>query len=402
MIPSALPTLHPPTQNPITPDPITVSVAPIVGMPNPIGILMELTHRCPLHCPYCSNPLELDRRSQEMDTATVLRVLDEAAALGILHVHLSGGEPTARQDIVEITARCASAGLYSNLITSGVGRALAVLPALADAGLDHVQLSLQGIDVASADRVAGLKGSHETKMRFAEEIARLGLALTVNAVIHRGNIDQVEGFIALAQALGARRLEIAHTQYYGWAYKNRAALMPARPDVDRSLRIVDAARKRLSGSLVIDLVVPDYYALRPKACAGGWGRKLMNVAPSGKVLPCHAAESIPGLDFWYVQDHSLADIWRGSPAFNAYRGTDWMPEPCRSCERKEIDWGGCRCQALALLGDAAATDPACGKSPFHARIEALATAESTTEVVPDYIYRGPGRLPVRETEGVQA
>lgn len=375
---------------------------PASGLPNPIGILMELTHRCPLHCPYCSNPLELDKRSREMDTATVLRVLEEAAALGILHVHLSGGEPTARQDIVEITAKCAQAGLYSNLITSGMGRALAVLPALSDAGLDHVQLSLQGVDVASADKVAGLKGSHETKMRFAEEIARLGLALTVNAVIHRGNIDQVEGFIELAQKLGARRLEIAHTQYYGWAYKNRASLMPARPDVDRSLRIVDAARKRLSGSLVIDLVVPDYYALRPKACAGGWGRKLMNVSPAGKVLPCHAAESIPGLEFWFVQDHSLADIWRSSPAFDAYRGTDWMPEPCRSCERKEIDWGGCRCQALALLGDAAATDPACGKSPFHAKIEALATAEASTDIAPDYIYRGPGRLPQREIEEIQA
>ena len=366
---------------------MTTSAIPV---PNPIGILLELTHRCPLRCPYCSNPLELDKRSREMDTATVLRVLGEAAGLGILHVHLSGGEPTARADIVEITAKCAEVGLYSNLITSGIGRALAVLPDLAGAGLDHVQLSLQGVDAAAADKVSGLRGSHDGKMRFAEEIARLGLALTVNAVIHRGNVDQVEGFIDLAVKLGARRLEIAHTQYYGWAYENRAALMPARPDVDRSIRIVEAARKRLSGSLVIDLVVPDYYALRPKACAGGWGRKLMNVAPSGKVLPCHAAESIPGLEFWHVQDHSLADIWRRSPAFNAYRGTDWMPEPCRSCERKEIDWGGCRCQALALVGEAAATDPACGKSPFHARVEALATAEAAVEAPPDYIYRGPG------------
>ena len=369
-----------------------------ISVPNPIGILLELTHRCPLRCPYCSNPLELDKRSREMDTATVLRVLGEAAGLGILHVHLSGGEPTARNDIVEITKRCAEVGLYSNLITSGIGRATAVLPELAAVGLDHVQLSLQGVDAAAADKVAGLRGSHDAKLRFAEEIARQGLALTVNAVIHRGNIEQVEGFIELAVKLGARRLEIAHTQYYGWAYENRAALMPARPDVDRSIRIVEAARKRLSGSLVIDLVVPDYYALRPKACAGGWGRKLMNVAPSGKVLPCHAAESIPGLEFWHVQDHSLADIWRRSPAFNAYRGTDWMPEPCRSCERKEIDWGGCRCQALALLGEAAATDPACGKSPFHARIEALATAESAIEVAPDYVYRGPGRGAAREIE----
>ena len=335
-----------------------------------------------------------------MDTRTVLRVLDEAAALGILHVHLSGGEPTARQDIVEITRKCATAGLYSNLITSGVGRAFALLPLLADAGLDHVQLSLQGVDVTSADKVAGLRGSHEAKMKFAEEIKRLDLALTVNAVIHRGNIDQVEGFIELAVKLGARRLEIAHTQYYGWAYKNRAALMPARPDVDKSIRIVEAARRRLAGTLVIDLVVPDYYALRPKACAGGWGRKLMNVSPAGKVLPCHAAESIAGLDFWYVQDHSLGDIWQRSPAFNAYRGTDWMPELCRTCERKEIDWGGCRCQALALLGDAGLTDPACGKSPFHAKIEALATAESTTGAPPEYEYRWPSQVAPRQVEDI--
>lgn len=376
---------------------MTSSAFPV---PNPIGILMELTHRCPLHCPYCSNPMELDKRSQEMDTETVLRVLDEAAKLGILHVHLSGGEPTARQDIVEITQKCAEVGLYSNLITAGVGRALAMLPDLADVGLDHVQLSVQGINSASSEKIAGLKGSFEAKMKFADEIHRLGLALTLNAVIHRGNIDQVEGFIDLAVKLGARRLEIAHTQYYGWAYKNRAALMPARPDVDKSIRIVEAARQRLSGTLVIDLVVPDYYALRPKACAGGWGRKLMNVSPAGKVLPCHAAESIPGLEFWFVQDHSLGDIWRRSPAFNAYRGTDWMPELCRTCERKEIDWGGCRCQALALLGDAAETDPACGKSPFHKKIEALATAESATDAPPDYIYRGPGNIARKQVEEV--
>ncbi|MDR3462376.1 MAG: pyrroloquinoline quinone biosynthesis protein PqqE [Beijerinckiaceae bacterium] len=372
-----------------------------VPVPNPLGILLELTHRCPLHCPYCSNPLELDKRSAEIDTATVLRVLDEAAELGILHVHLSGGEPTARRDIVEITAKCASTGLYSNLITSGVGPAAALLPALADAGLDHVQLSLQGTTPVSADKVSGLKGSHEAKMKFAAEVDRLGLSLTVNAVIHRGNIGEVEGFIEKAIELGARRLEIAHTQYYGWAYKNRAALMPARPEVERSIRIVEAARERLSGKLVIDMVVPDYYALRPKACAGGWGRKFMNVSPNGRVLPCHAAESIPGLEFWHVQDHSLGDIWQNSPAFNAYRGTAWMPEPCQSCERKELDWGGCRCQALALLGDASLTDPACGKSPFHSRIEALAASEAAETAPPDYIYRGPGQtVAAREHEDV--
>jgi pyrroloquinoline quinone biosynthesis protein E len=360
---------------------------PRPAIPAPIGLLAELTHRCPLRCPYCSNPLELDRRSAELDTATWMRVLDEAAAIGILHVHLSGGEPTARSDIVEITAHCAKRGLYSNLITSGVGAALTRLDALSEAGLDHVQLSVQSVDAANAERIGGLKGALPQKRLFAEAVVRHGIPLTLNAVIHRGNIDEVEAMIALAVELGAKRLEIAHTQYYGWAYVNRAALMPKRADVDRSIAAVAAARERLKGQLVIDLVVPDYYAAFPKACAGGWGRRLMNVTPNGRVLPCHAAETIPGLVFWNVTEHSLAEIWTESPAFNAYRGTDWMPEPCRSCDRKERDWGGCRCQALALAGDAAATDPACSLSPFHARIGALATAESDNAAPAPYRYR---------------
>jgi PqqA peptide cyclase len=372
--------------------------APLPAMPLPIGLLAELTHRCPLRCPYCSNPLELDRRSAELDTATWTRVLSEAAALGVLHVHLSGGEPTARADIVELTAHCAAEGLYTNLITSGIGAALEKLPALADAGLDHVQLSVQAARADNADKIGGLAGGHARKLAFAAEVTRLGLPLTLNAVIHRGNIDEVEAVIALAVELGAKRVEIAHTQYYGWAYVNRAALMPARADVDRSIRIVAAARERLEGRLVIDLVVPDYYAAYPKACAGGWGRKLMNVTPAGKVLPCHAAESIPGLEFWYVTERSLADIWHLSPAFKAFRGTDWMPEPCRSCDRKERDWGGCRCQALAIVGDAAATDPACSLSPHHARMVALATAESGATTPPPYSYRSIGGAPARVPE----
>ncbi|WP_046865700.1 pyrroloquinoline quinone biosynthesis protein PqqE [Microvirga massiliensis] len=367
--------------------------------PAPIGLLAELTHRCPLRCPYCSNPLELDRRSAELDTETWQRVLSEAAALGVLHVHLSGGEPTARPDLVEITAHCTREGLYSNLITSGVGQALAKLDALADAGLDHVQLSIQAADAANADRIGGLNGAHRQKLAFADRVVALDLPLTVNAVIHRGNIDEVEQLIDLAVALGARRLEIAHTQYYGWAYVNRAALMPTRADVDRSIAVVEAARDRLAGRLVIDLVIPDYYAAYPKACAGGWGRRLMNVTPSGKVLPCHAAESIPGLEFWNVREHSLAEIWSRSPAFLAYRGTEWMPEPCRSCERRERDWGGCRCQALALTGDASATDPACSLSPYHAKIRELAVTEAGAAKPPPYVYRTIGGVPVRQTEG---
>lgn len=356
----------------------------------PIGLLAELTHRCPLRCPYCSNPLDLDRRSAELDTQTWMRVLSEAAALGVLHVHLSGGEPTVRPDIVEITAHCAKAGLYSNLITSGVGGALAKLDALAEAGLDHVQLSIQAVDAAKAERIGGLAGAQPRKIDFARRVTALGLPLTLNVVIHRGNINEVERVVDLAVALGARRLEVAHTQYYGWAYVNRAALMPARSDVERSIGIVEEARKRLEGRLVIDLVVPDYYATYPKACAGGWGRRLMNVTPSGKVLPCHAAETIPGLEFWSVRDRSLAEIWTSSPAFAAYRGTAWMPEPCRSCPRKERDWGGCRCQALALTGDASATDPACIHSPHNAAIKAVAAAEAASGETPAYVYRTIG------------
>lgn len=380
---------------------VTDAVTP--ALPAPIGLLAELTHRCPLRCPYCSNPLELDKRSGELDTAAWQRVLGEAAALGVLHVHLSGGEPTARQDIVEITRTCAELGLYSNLITSGVAGALGKLDALYDAGLDHVQLSIQSAEAANAERIGGLKNAQPQKFAFAERVVALGLPLTLNAVIHRGNIHEVATLIDLAVTLGAKRLEVAHTQYYGWAYVNRAALMPAKPDVDRSIRIVEEARERLKGRLVIDLVVPDYYAKYPKACAGGWGRRLMNVTPAGKVLPCHAAETIPGLEFWNVRDRSLGEIWAQSPAFQAYRGTAWMKEPCRSCDRREKDWGGCRCQALALAGDAAATDPACSLSPLHAKVQALAIAESALETAPDYQYRTIGGAPlVTQPEGVTA
>jgi PqqA peptide cyclase len=369
--------------------------APAQALPHPVGLLAELTHRCPLRCPYCSNPLELDRRSSELDTATWLRVLDEAAALGVLHVHLSGGEPTARADIAAIVARCAALGLYSNLITSGVGPALAKLDALNDAGLDHVQLSLQGVAADNAERIGGLPGAQAHKLAFAERVRALGLPLTLNAVIHRGNIHEVEGFVEIALRLGAKRLEVAHTQYYGWAYVNRAALMPARAEVERSLAVVEAARARHAGRLVIDLVVPDYYARYPKACAGGWGRRFLNVTPSGRVLPCHAAETIPGLAFWSVTERPLAEIWAASPAFAAFRGTDWMQDPCRTCDRRERDWGGCRCQAMALAGDAAATDPACTLSPHHDRIRALAVAEAAEAIPPDYRYRTIGGVEAR-------
>ena len=279
----------------------------------PIGLLVELTHRCPLGCPYCSNPLALERPGNELDGETWKRVFSEAAALGALHVHLSGGEPTARRDIVDLTGHASKAGLYTNLITSGIGVSEKLTNELADCGLDHAQLSFQGADKETNDRLGHYAGSWERKRAFAGYVIKAGLPLTINAVIHRANLHQVGAFIDLAVELGARRLEVAHTQYYGWALLNRAALMPPRKEVEELIALVEAARVRLKGELVIDMVVPDYYARYPKPCAGGWGRVAINVSPSGKALPCHAAESIPGLEFWNVRDHALAEIWRRIP-----------------------------------------------------------------------------------------
>jgi PqqA peptide cyclase len=342
----------------------------------PLGLLAELTHRCPLGCPYCSNPLALDPRGSELDTQTWARVFAEAAALGALQVHLSGGEPGARRDLVAITAAAHSAGLYTNLITSAVGITAVTLRRLADAGLDHVQISIQDNEPASADQIAGYQGAFARKRALAAEVVAVKIPLTVNAVIHRANIDRVGDMVALALSLGASRIEIAHVQYYGWALKNRAALMPNPEQVERAAAAIHDLRLRHHGEIVIDAVVPDYYARLPKPCVGGWGRRSLNVTPSGKVLPCHAAESIPGLEFWSVREHALADIWANSPAFNAFRGTDWMQEPCASCRRRDIDFGGCRCQAFLVTGDARATDPVCHLAPTHHSVVALAAARA--------------------------
>jgi len=353
------------------------------ALPRPLGLLAELTHRCPLGCPYCSNPLALDPRADELDTATWARVLNEAAALGVLQVHLSGGEPASRRDLVEITAAARSAGLYTNLITSGVGVTTQRLAALAEAGLDHVQVSIQDSEEKSADHIAGYDGAYARKRALAAAVVALKLPLTVNAVIHRANIARVENLVALALEMGATRVEIAHVQYYGWALKNRATLMPTRAQVDEAVKAVEELRKRHHGRIVIDAVVPDYHARFPKPCVGGWGRRSLNVTPAGRVLPCHAAESIPGLEFWSVRDHSLEEIWISSPAFTAFRGTAFLPEPCQTCERREIDFGGCRCQAFALTGDARATDPVCQLSPHHALVAELANVQEDRS----YSYR---------------
>jgi pyrroloquinoline quinone biosynthesis protein E len=340
----------------------------------PLGLLAELTHRCPLGCPYCSNPLALDHRNDELDTAAWARVFREAAAMGVLQVHLSGGEPAARRDLAEITAAAHTAGLYTNLITSGVGVTAARLDELMEAGLDHVQISIQDSVASSADHIAGYRGGFIRKLGLANDVVARKLPLTVNAVIHRANIDRIGEMVELALSLHASRVEIAHVQYYGWALINRASLLPTREQVERAVVLVDELRQRHHGAIVIDAVVPDYYARYPKPCVGGWGRRSLNVTPSGKVLPCHAAESIPNLEFWSVRDHPLAEIWERSPAFNAFRGTAWMKEPCASCARRDQDFGGCRCQAFALTGDAAATDPACHLAPDRAQLDAAVTA----------------------------
>ena len=352
----------------------------------PLALLAELTHRCPLQCPYCSNPLELERANKEMSTVEWQRAIREAAALGCMQIHFSGGEPTVRSDLEELIAEATVAGLYTNLITSGVLCDRTRLERMAKAGLEHVQLSFQDSTAEIGDRIGGYAGGHVKKRAFAAMVTETGLPLTANFVVHRQNLHHLEAMLDMATAIGARRVEIANVQYYGWALKNRAALMPSREQLEAMVRQVEAARTRLEGMLTIDFVVPDYYARRPKPCMGGWGRRFLNISPSGKVLPCHAAESITGLSFDNVRQRPLAEIWRNSEAFRAFRGTDWMPEPCRSCDRKELDWGGCRCQAFALTGDAARTDPACALSEDHDRLVCIATGEAQAGAS-DFTYR---------------
>ncbi|MCR9124765.1 MAG: pyrroloquinoline quinone biosynthesis protein PqqE [Rhodobacteraceae bacterium] len=355
----------------------------------PIAMLAELTHRCPLACPYCSNPLNLLTRDTELSTETWADAFRQAAGMGVLHLHLSGGEPAARTDLVALTEAAVQAGLYTNLITSGIGLTPARLDALEAVGLEHVQLSLQGVRAEIADRVGGYRGGFDRKMALAREIAARGLPMTINAVMHRHNLDDLEATIALARDLGAARLEVACVQFHGWAARNEAALLPTRAQTDAAKATIAAARRRLRGEMAIDFVPPDYHSDYPKACMGGWGSAGLNVTPDGRVLPCHAAETIPHLTFEKITDRPLAEIWYQGAAFNAYRGTDWLPEPCQSCARRDIDFGGCRCQALALAGDAGATDPVCSKSPDHHRIRARLAAATAPDADADtaFVYR---------------
>ncbi len=356
------------------------------SIPRPYSLLAEVTHRCPLHCPYCSNPVELARRMGELGTADWRRVLDEAAALGVLHVGFSGGEPLVRQDLVDLVAAARAAGLYSNLITSAIGLTPERAAALKQAGLDSVQISFQADEETLGNNIAGMN-AHRKKIEAATLVRALGFPLTVNVVLHRANIDRLEPIIALAERLGAERLELANTQYYGWAFRNRAALLPSRAQIERASGVTQAARQRLLGKMEILFVVPDYYSDRPKPCMHGWGNRHITVNPSGEVLPCPTAGEIRTLLFDNVRAQSLRWIWTESEAFNRFRGTDWMPEPCRSCEFRERDFGGCRCQAALLTGDAAVTDPACALSPYRDRLTRFVESVQETPGLGEWDYR---------------
>lgn len=362
---------------------------------NPLALIAELTHRCPLHCVYCSNPLELQARASELSTADWSRVFAEAASLGVLQADFTGGEPLARTDLLDLVKAARGAGLYVNLISSGLPLDEARLESLVAAGLDHFQLSFQGAREEIAHEISGSK-SHPQKLRVLEWLKRHRVGVTLNFVIHRRNLDQLEEMLAIAESAGVGRVEFAHVQYYGWAFANRDSLLPTREQLMSSLDFLKKSQERLAGKIKVEYVVPDYYAKYPKPCMGGWGRKLMLITPNGDALPCHAARVIPGLSFENVKIRSLKEIWNASEAFQKFRGEDWMEEPCKTCDRRAQDFGGCRCQAFLLAADAAATDPVCSLAPQRPKVDAIlaqvaADSAQASPAQPAWLYRpNPG------------
>jgi pyrroloquinoline quinone biosynthesis protein E len=336
--------------------------------PRPYTLVAELTYRCPLRCLYCSNPVDFAHTREELSTDEWRRAFSEAAELGVVQLHLSGGEPMLRDDLVELIRHARGCDLYTNLITGGTLLDEDKLLRFHDAGLEHIQLSIQGAAIARAEIVAGVR-SHQKKLEVARLISKLGFPFTLNVVIHRLNIAEIPELIRLALELGAQRLELANTQFYAWGAENRRALMPTREQYLRAEEIAVDAIAKYRGALEIVFVQNDYLSGEPKPCLGGWGRGYICINPGGEVLPCHAAKVIAGLSFESVRDRSLAKIWRDSPGLNAFRGDDWMLEPCRTCARKDIDYGGCRCQAFMLAGNAAEADPICRFSPHHSVVE---------------------------------
>ena len=350
----------------------------------PYTLVAELSYRCPLRCPYCSNPVDIgaDRYRHELETEHWTRAFAQARRLGVLQLALTGGEPMLRRDLDELVAAGRAARLYSTLVTAGTLLTRERAEQLKEAGLDHVQVSIQSPDPQENDRIAGNR-SFEKKIAAARAARELGFPLTINCVLHRQNLDRIEEILALTEELGAQRLELANTQYYGWAVVNQRALMPTRAQLERGEAAVQRFRARVGPRITVLWVLPDYYEDLPKPCMGGWARTAIVIAPNGDALPCQAASTIPGLTFPNVREHSLEWIWEQSDAFTRFRGTDWMQEPCRSCPlgRQEEDWGGCRCQALRLTGDAAATDPVCRFSPHHAEVVASREAAQDDELV---------------------
>jgi len=356
---------------------------------NPLALVSELTHRCPLHCVYCSNPLELAARATELPTEAWSSVFRQAAELGVLQTDFTGGEPLVRTDIVELVRRARAAGLYVSLITSGLPLDETKLDALLEAGLDHFQLSFQSATESVAEAISGTK-THAQKLRVLDWLQSRRVGVTLNFVLHRHNLHQMDEMIAIAESSSATRIEFANVQYYGWGFVNRALLLPTRVQLDEFLEKVKSAEERLRGKIRVEYVVPDYYAKFPKPCMGGWGRKVMLVAPNGDALPCHAAGVIPGMSFENVKESSLREIWESSEAFRKFRGESWMQEPCKTCDRRVQDFGGCRCQAMLLAGDAAATDPVCSLSHDRPKVDAiLATVPSADLQNPQqqFLYR---------------
>ncbi|MFC4313449.1 pyrroloquinoline quinone biosynthesis protein PqqE [Steroidobacter flavus] len=347
----------------------------------PLWLLFELTYRCPLQCVFCYNPIDFAKVENELTTEEWLRVLREARALGSVQLGLSGGEPLVRDDVEEIAAEAHRLGYYTNLITSGVGLSRERLTELKRVGLDHIQLSFQDSTREMNDFLSHTK-TFELKKRCADWIKSQGYPMVVNCVIHRLNIDHLDTIIDMAVRMGADYLELANTQYYSWAHLNREHLLPSREQLQKAEQTMLAWRERMKGKMKIFFVVPDYYEQRPKKCVNGWGTTLATIAPDGTALPCHTARMLPGLSFPNVREQGMKEIWFQSEAFNKFRGFGWMKEPCASCEEREKDFGGCRCQAYLLAHDSAAADPVCSKSPQH-HVVVTALEEAQRPRVPE-------------------
>ncbi|KIV72193.1 Coenzyme PQQ synthesis protein E [Pseudomonas sp. FeS53a] len=358
----------------------------------PLWLLAELTYRCPLQCPYCSNPLDFDRQGEELSTAEWIEVFRQARELGAAQLGFSGGEPLVRQDLAELIRAARGLGYYTNLITSGIGLTEARIAEFAEAGLDHIQVSFQAADEAVNNLLAGSRKAFAQKLAMARAVKAAGYPMVLNFVTHRHNIDHIERIIDLCLALEADYVELATCQFYGWAELNRAGLLPTREQLARAEAVTHAYREKLAAEnhpCKLIFVTPDYYEERPKACMNGWGNLFLDITPDGTALPCHSARQLP-VQFPNVREHSIRHIWQESFGFNRFRGDAWMPEPCRSCDEKDRDFGGCRCQAFMLTGDASNADPVCSKSKHHGLIlDARRQAEEAPGGLDALVFRNP-------------